>query len=431
MPTAPLRILCTGDVHLGRRPSRVPLGEDALGAQHVWRAFVEAALQRDVDAVVLTGDVVDAENKMYEALGPLERGVQRLLSEAIPVIAVAGNHDFDAFPRLVGSIEDDRFHLLGPDGTWDAVTITGAGGQPVRFVGWSFPEATVPRSPLDGATLSASPEPTLGVLHCDAGRSTGRYAPVERGALARAPVDAWLLGHIHKPTAHRENGQLQLYPGSLQPLDPGETGAHGAWLVTVSGAKKVQAQRLPLSTVRYARLPVDITDAEAPGDIEEAVMEAIRQTAADLTEEHPRLQHIAYRLVFDGRTNLHDAARQHARKIERDLDLPIGTTGCTASVEGHVLQTKPSYDLEAVARGDGPASVLARLLHDLETGAPLSPDAEALLPQVRRAVQTVHDQSGYEHLRYAEATRDAPSPDALRRMTLRQGYRLLDRLHAE
>ena len=87
-----------------------------------------------MDAVVLPGDMVDAENKMYEALGPLERGVQRLLSEAIPVIAVAGNHDFDAFSRLVGSIEDDRFHFLGPDGTCAAERVSEDTIGPAFFI---------------------------------------------------------------------------------------------------------------------------------------------------------------------------------------------------------------------------------------------------------------------------------------------------------
>lgn len=51
---------------------------------------------------------------MYEAFGSLEWGIQRLLTADIHV--VAGNHDYDASPRLVGLIDDERFHLLGGDG---------------------------------------------------------------------------------------------------------------------------------------------------------------------------------------------------------------------------------------------------------------------------------------------------------------------------
>ena len=70
---------------------------------------------------MLTGDVVDAENKMYEAYGALERGLRRLLEAKVEVVAVAGNHDHDAFPRLVRTVEDDRLHLLGAGVQWDVV----------------------------------------------------------------------------------------------------------------------------------------------------------------------------------------------------------------------------------------------------------------------------------------------------------------------
>ena len=71
MSKEPLQLLCTGDVHLGRRPSRVPVENDKLSVRRVWDRFVETALNREVDAAVLTGDIVDSENEMYEAYGAL------------------------------------------------------------------------------------------------------------------------------------------------------------------------------------------------------------------------------------------------------------------------------------------------------------------------------------------------------------------------
>jgi DNA repair exonuclease SbcCD nuclease subunit len=120
------QILCTGDVHLGRRPSRVPVEDGGLSVRHVWERFVETAINREVDVVVLTGDIVDSENEMYEAFGTLERGVQRLLDGGMQIVAVAGNHDHDAFPRLVRGIDADGFHLLGPGGTWEKVQLDSA-----------------------------------------------------------------------------------------------------------------------------------------------------------------------------------------------------------------------------------------------------------------------------------------------------------------
>lgn len=72
-----------------RRPSRVPVDEDSVSVQRVWDRFVEAALNQEVDAVVLTGDLV----------------------------------------------------------------------------GWSFPQARVPASPLDALEIAEADAPTIGVLH--------------------------------------------------------------------------------------------------------------------------------------------------------------------------------------------------------------------------------------------------------------------------
>ena len=364
MSNRPLRILCTGDVHLGRRPSRVPVEDDKLSVRHVWDRFVETALNREVEVVALTGDIVDSENQMYEAFGALERGVRRLLDGGIEIVAVAGNHDHSVFPRLVRAIDADGFHLLGRGGTWDEVHVgTPDVDVPVRFVGWSFPQATVFSSPLDDLELAEVDEPTIGVLHCDVGSGEGQYAPVRREALARAPVDAWLLGHIHAPRAHHEAGQLQLYPGSLQPLDPGEPGTHGAWLIDVS-AQDVTAEQIPLASLRYEEAAVDVSECETRDDIEETVLRALRQSVAELGEQFPDLRHVAHRLRFEGRTSLH-------REIEETLREMVGTVRrevdqAAATIEGYVLQTRPDHDLKELTQANDPPGVLAQLLLKLE-----------------------------------------------------------------
>lgn len=70
-----LQILCTGDLHLGRYPSRVPPQRRDLSVEQVWeKNLVTYALQQDVDVLALTGDVVDNENATYESFGPLQGG---------------------------------------------------------------------------------------------------------------------------------------------------------------------------------------------------------------------------------------------------------------------------------------------------------------------------------------------------------------------
>ena len=92
-----MKILAVGDMHLGRRPARLPdqLAERAheLGPASAWKRTVDAALDNKVHAVLLAGDVVENENDFFEAYRDLAGGVQRLTDEGIDVVGVAGNHD--------------------------------------------------------------------------------------------------------------------------------------------------------------------------------------------------------------------------------------------------------------------------------------------------------------------------------------------------
>jgi type I site-specific restriction-modification system R (restriction) subunit len=51
---------------------------NALKPTAVWHSFVDTAIERKVDAVVLTGDVVDESNKFFEAYSALQSGIERL-----------------------------------------------------------------------------------------------------------------------------------------------------------------------------------------------------------------------------------------------------------------------------------------------------------------------------------------------------------------
>src|SRR5690606_34254660 len=136
-----MKLLCTGDLHLGRRSSRLPSHLD--GRTHscagCWDQVVALALEESVDVVALSGDLVDRDNRFYEAVGPLESGLRRLADAGIEIVAVAGNHDHDVLPRLVDALGPEAFRLLGRGGVWERATVR-RGGRVLHIDGWSFPE---------------------------------------------------------------------------------------------------------------------------------------------------------------------------------------------------------------------------------------------------------------------------------------------------
>lgn len=433
MSSRSTRILCTGDLHLGRYPSRIPSHQRELSVGHVWLDIVDYAVQQDVDVVAMTGDIVDEENKLYEAFGPLQSGVRQLEEANIDVVAVAGNHDYNALPRLSGMVESERFTLLGQGGQWNSVTITPNQSTPVQIIGWSFRHRHINTSPIDSlpADLFDADIPTIGLLHADLDVKDSVYAPVTLNQLREQPVAAWLLGHIHAHQVWDKRSPLVLYPGSPQPLRPTETGAHGPWIVEVEKDGAARVSHIPRSTLRYSAFDVDLSDIDQADNLEGAVTDAIRDKLQEAKDTGPEIQHLVCRLRLHGRTGLHRVIQDRAIEWAHNLEVP--QTGLVATVDQVDVETRPELDLTRIAKGNDPPGVLAQLLLALEEDDDAREVDDELLQdawgQIQSAVEQVTHSSAYQPLR--ESGTIEPRQDDLLVAARRQGLLLLDELHAQ
>ncbi|HYW95118.1 MAG TPA: metallophosphoesterase, partial [Bacteroidales bacterium] len=98
-----MKILATSDLHLGKRSSEVPLTEKESSTRYTWEQIVDGCLNQAVDVVLLAGDIVDRDNRFFEAVGPLQAGLEKLDRAGITVIITAGNHDYDVLPAITGN----------------------------------------------------------------------------------------------------------------------------------------------------------------------------------------------------------------------------------------------------------------------------------------------------------------------------------------
>jgi DNA repair protein SbcD/Mre11 len=418
-----LRFLCTGDLHLGRYPTRVPAGERELSVDHVWSAIVDHAIAGSVDALLLTGDVADHANAFYEAFGALKRGVERLIEQGIPTVAVAGNHDFDVLGRLADTLDTPLFRVIGRGGVWETLPIERAGLPVLRLTGWSFPTRHHTSSPLADFPTPEPGPPTIGLLHADLDVPDSLYAPVTLGELFARPVAAWILGHQHGPRHLASGGRHVLYPGSPQPLRPPETGARGPWALTVREDGELLAEPVHLATVRYAPLAVDVSAAAAPDAVQRLVDARIVDALAELAREQPTLRQVAFRVSLEGRTRHHRDMPALAAGIEERLEIPQGDVAAT--VEHVLVRTLPHHDLSATARRNDPAGAVAQLLLDLEG----RPGDHPLVRSAQLAAESLLQRNAYLALR----GEDAPdtSTAAVGARLRDQGLLLLDSLLAQ
>lgn len=328
--------------------------------------------------MLLAGDVVEQSDDFYEAYRDLRKGIEELIGAGVSVCGVAGNHDSEVLPYLARAVPD--FHLLGAGGKWESMFLKGHDGMEVQIIGWSFPERVVTSNPLTRELPSMGSWVTLGLLHCDRDIPGSRYAPVSSRDLERAPVDAWLLGHIHKPDSiysPRPAGFL----GSILGLDPSETGPHGPWLLEISLNGELDIKHLPLSPLRWEEIHVSVEDLEMPEDVHIRLTRGMDSVYQDLLSEPALPLAVGCRIRLQGRTPFR---AELGRLLSSDdpRKAPHYRDETLFFVHDWQLEALPSIDLEELARGDDPASLLAKKILVLQE--PSSPERSRLIKEARQ-----------------------------------------------
>lgn len=429
LPGATMRVLCTGDLHIGRRASRIPAQLDIGNFTNAsaWERIVDTAIQQRADIIAISGDLIDRANRFFEAFGPVERGLRKLADAGIETYAVAGNHDFDVLPRLIDSLAAPGFHLLGRGGEWERRTVVRTGEPLLHIDGWSFPQEHVRASALTSYRPPAPDQvPVLGIVHAELDQPQSRYGPVALQELLHQPASLWLLGHIHVPATHQSpSSPVVLNPGSPQAMDPGELGWRGAWLAEIEPGREVRLSRVPISCVEYRRVVVDLTDLKEFDELEPRIATAIRDALADVSNRgENRLECLCCRVVLTGRTPLHRHLHGVLNDIQQDLMPTFGRiTGVIEKIE---YATRPARDLDELARGTDLPAELARLVRALENDDdPV--EYRALILETQQKLRDVHG-----HRSYLDVADEQPLNAADVRRHLRdQGWLLLDTLLAQ
>lgn len=357
-----VKILVTGDVHIGRRSGSVEGNPSYAATKYTWERMVELAVDKRADILALTGDIVDRENRFFEAVGPLHAGFERLGEAGIEVFVVAGNHDYDVLAEIMDVYRYPHVRFLGRNGQWEFHDFQ-IRDQHLVFAGWSFPSRFVNDDPLrffpDAKTAEV---PVVGMIHGDVDVPASRYAPMNSTGFLNRGVDVWLLGHIHKPHILRHENPLIFYPGSPHALSAGEKGVHGPVLLTIRGKQDIEYETLPLSPVRYEFLEIDITGMTAE-EVRGRIVRAMMEDGEAL--ELKDLKILKYDLVLTGH---HGNMRAVEWELERTDDLDQMMGGCSVGirkVDFSGVKAKVD-DPEDLARQKSPVGRIAGVILALE-----------------------------------------------------------------
>jgi len=363
-----LRVLCTGDIHVGRRLSKV---EETYRTADAWKTIVDLAIGERVDLLALSGDVIDAASKSYEALGPMLDGLASLSKAGIDTVAVTGNHDFDVLPRIADHAGSSRFHLLGRDGEWERFTLRRDGSPVLHVDGWSFSSEHVTQPPLrtyphwdnDGI-------PVMGLLHGDVGVPLSRYAPVGLDELWPLDIGLLVLGHIHKPQLFSgPAGRQALYVGSPWAMDPGEPGIHGVWVASIDDGS-VSLEQIAIAPVRYESHDVDCAGVEDEDGFQRLLSETLMSIGqnAIVNSGQQYLSTVSLRLHFHGASNAHYALPGWVERAASEIQhFPVDSVELHADV--FECDVRPRLDLDDLAQGADPVADTARVILALQGDA--------------------------------------------------------------
>lgn len=425
-----MKLLAAADLHLGRALGGVPCQfADDYSPRQAWNDLIDRAISERVDAVVLAGDVVDRENRFFEAYGVLHSGVARLSDAGIPVIAVAGNHDTAVLPELASTLDGLNFVLLGVGGRWEWHDITDSDERRLRIYGWSFPAQHHRHSPFEETLAPGADAPAmrLGLLHCDYGQAASAYAPVSANDVQDSGIPLWMLGHIHVPQCHTPgNSTTAYYPGSLQGLDAGESGIHGALLIDYDGDAQPRVTTVPIAKLAYLKVNLPTATLRCS---QAALTQALRSAIASaLNDGGAGVEAIAVDLNIVGESAHSVSEFRHV--VQEFTENPIQDLGdCHVALRKHSYDVRPLpevLDVHEVASGSDLLGTLAQAIVALETGDLNDPVASDMLAEVTRNVRRAEASTAFDQL--AQVPLDAA---AIKHQTIAKAYELLGDLHTQ
>jgi len=235
-----MKILVASDLHLSDRiwRHRLILGD----SYHAWKQIIQLALDNEVDAVILAGDVLDAQANLADPIRELITGIRQLQEKKIPVYYNQGQHEYQRVPWLAavpGTIWLQTTDLVSPEG-W-------------RIAGCDYQN----REGLQ-AFLQSDRATSADILVChqvwsefmgDIGKPQGAFTDIPEN------VRVLITGDYHETIIQKYEDLTVISPGSTHFRSVSEPEDKSVVLLTLASRKaKPVIQLIPLATRRRIRL---------------------------------------------------------------------------------------------------------------------------------------------------------------------------------
>ncbi|MBT2645606.1 DNA repair exonuclease [Bacillus sp. ISL-34] len=201
-----------------------------------FQTIINEAISRQVDFIVLSGDLFDGENRSLRTQVRFRTEMEKLQQHQIPAYIIHGNHDHLSGSWITVELPDN-VHVFSRQ--TEVKRFEKIDGTTVHLYGFSYPRRHVRERMIETYIKAEGADYHIGLLHGNLEGNTEHspYAPFSLKELAAKDFDYWALGHIHKHQVVSED-PLVIYPGNIQGRNRKESGVKGCLLVELDGDMK-------------------------------------------------------------------------------------------------------------------------------------------------------------------------------------------------
>lgn len=277
------RFIHASDTHLGsilHINSNDEYDMDVRFSEAVYTAFrrvCDAAINLQVDFIIISGDIYDRELKTVKASRFFYDQCKRLEEKNINIYLIRGNHDplgedkeLFVLPQNVHTFSCEDVEALDIYIDRDLVG---------KIIGQSYKNKWEGRKIFKDYGQANSLLYNIGVLHTGLDINDNRYVPSTIEELKSIKnINYWALGHIHKCKVINSESPAIAYSGIPQGRDIGEYGIGGCLLVEVKEDLTENIKYIPISSFVWLKITLNI-DEKREGkldnlnDLEEFIIE--------------------------------------------------------------------------------------------------------------------------------------------------------------
>jgi exonuclease SbcD len=249
-----MRFVHFSDTHLGRKNFKID--ERERDFERAFKQVIDFALEKKVDFVIHSGDIVDTGKPSYGTINFLVTQLKRLKKEDIPFFTVPGSHDVAPDGTIISVLDSAGFlRNLGSakyhETKEEKIILKGEVYRDAFIAGMMGKRARIEETYKKIVPEFQKSKFKIFIFHHIIHDISKRFGDIPKEVLPKG-FDYYAGGHTHgKFVAKYGNGSI-VYPGSTEVWDAREKGEKGFFYFDD------KLEWVPLKTREFVELEIDV-----------------------------------------------------------------------------------------------------------------------------------------------------------------------------